>query len=709
MSVNSKPKSNQGLRVYSVGQSLLGASLFCVGLGLSSASGATSFTQFLSERLTSKAPAAKPPSPAKPKAVATAPKKTAPSPAPSVSATHALESLGDGTEAYLVASPAEPGVLPLTASSLVPPAPQALHESQTAHVRVYPSDGLPDKKTAQDNTLIPHVPGPMIFVAQGSENSTVTESRIAPVPSVAPTEPASSPSANQQARAPANAAPPNLMLAQAPSSKGMPPKGVSFADWAKEQGVRNPSEQVDPTRENAGSWTKMEVSPDLPPRVAVLGEDLIGAVAKELPSERARRLAMPYDEFKLRVRDAVLAFPDVGVAQSQLGIAQAGTSESRAPLLPQINGFSESGKRSVGQDSYLGTPAYSRDGSNYGVSVRQVLFDFGAAIFGFQSGKAKERAAQELLNSKRSEQALKTVASVIDLERARAQMNLANDNASSRLAIVKLVRERFDLGGGSKPDIIRAEARFAESLATVTNAQNRLKAAEAGYREAFAANPIGIIRGPNFEVTVDKLDATAEQMASSYPGLLQLAQLRDSADAEAKAALARTLPSLNFAYDNIINGVSAPLAPSRTTNALLQLKYNFYTGGAESARKDQATLKAKQAEQEFQSGLRQYERVLTQNQADVRNSDALVAARRVAAGSAISSMRAVREQFAFNKGTLLDLLTVQESLFNAGRDLVDAEADRQISRYRYLHLTSGLDQLFDLSERTYEARSEVRR
>jgi adhesin transport system outer membrane protein len=160
-------------------------------------------------------------------------------------------------------------------------------------------------------------------------------------------------------------------------------------------------------------------------------------------------------------------------------------------------------------------------------------------------------------------------------------------------------------------------------------------------------------------------------------------------------------------YDNIVNGVSAPLAPSRTVNLLLQLKYNFYTGGAESARKDQADFKAKQAEQEFQSGLRQYERVLTQNQEDVRNSDALLAARKVAATSAISSMRAVREQFAFNKGTLLDLLTVQEGLFNAGRDLVDAEADRQISRYRYLHLTSGLDRLFDLSEGTYDVRSEA--
>jgi adhesin transport system outer membrane protein len=537
-----------------------------------------------------------------------------------------------------------------------------------------------------------HFSGPIVFLAQSTEQTKVDKSANTAPPL-------------QEAAAPTvSTAPPNVI-----NNQRVAANGVSFNAWAKEKGVRNPMDNTpDPERDNESSWTKMEVSPDLPPRVAVLGEDLIGVVTKQLPAERAKRLAMPYDEFKLRVRDAVLAFPDVGVAQSQLGFAQAGATESRAPLLPQINGFTESGKRRVGADSYLGTPAYSRDGTNYGVSVRQVLFDFGAALFGFQSGKAKERAAQELLNSKRSEQALKTVASVIDLERARAQMNLAKDNASSRLAIVKLVRERYELGGGSKPDIIRAEARYAEALATVTNAQNRLKASEAAYREAFAANPIGIIRGPNFEVPVEKLDATAEQLAATYPGLQQLAKLRDSADAEAKSAFAKTLPSINLAYDNIINGVSAPLAPSRTINALLQFKYNFYTGGAESARKDQASFKAQQAEQEFQSGLRQYERVLTQNQEDVRNSDALLAARKVAATSAISSMRAVREQFAFNKGTLLDLLTVQEGLFNAGRDLVDAEADRQISRYRYLHLTSGLDRLFDLSEGSYDVRSEVR-
>jgi adhesin transport system outer membrane protein len=327
-----------------------------------------------------------------------------------------------------------------------------------------------------------------------------------------------------------------------------------------------------------------------------------------------------------------------------------------------------------------------------------VIFDFGAAYFGLSAGKARERAALELLNSKRSEQALKTVSVFIDLERARSQMSLAKENASSRLAIVKLVRERYMLGGGAKPDIIRAEARYADALANVTTVQNRLKTAEASYREAFSTNPLGVINGPNYEIPLDGLNKTPTELAANYPGLLQLSNLRDAAKQDANSLFAKLLPSFNFAYNNTVNGVSAPLAPSRSTSAVVQMSVNLFSGGAELARKSQAEYKAIQAEQELQSGLRQFEKAISQNQEEVRNSEQLLNARKVAAISAVDSMRAVREQFAFNKGSLLDLMTVQEGLYNAGRDLVDAEADRQIGRYRLLHLTSGLDKLFDLSD-----------
>ena len=478
---------------------------------------------------------------------------------------------------------------------------------------------------------------------------------------------------------------------------------VSANEWfaqknSKESTVDDARLLINPTTDKSDSWTKMEVSADLPPRVRILGEDLIGSVVKQLPEQKKKRAAMPFDEFRVRVHDAVLAYPDVGVADSQLKQAQAGKSEALAGLLPVVQGTSESGKRTVGADSYLGTPAYSRDGSTYGVSVRQVLFDFGAAYFGFSAGKARERAALELLNSKRSEQALKTVSVFIDLERARSQMSLANENASSRLAIVKLVRERYMLGGGAKPDIIRAEARYADALANVTTVQNRLKTAEASYREAFSTNPLGVINGPNYEIPLDGLNKTPTELAANYPGLLQLSNLRDAAKQDSNSLFAKLLPSFNFAYNNTVNGVSAPLAPSRSTSAVVQMSVNLFSGGAELARNSQAKYKAIQAEQELQSGLRQFEKAISQNQEEVRNSEQLLNARKVAAISAIDSMRAVREQFAFNKGSLLDLMTVQEGLYNAGRDLVDAEADRQISRYRLLHLTSGLDKLFDLSD-----------
>ena len=55
------------------------------------------------------------------------------------------------------------------------------------------------------------------------------------------------------------------------------------------------------------------------------------------------------------------------------------------------------------------------------------------------------------------------------------------------------------------------------------------------------------------------------------------------------------------------------------------------------------------------------------------------------------ALEAVREQFAFRRGTLLDLLRSQEELYIAGRDYISSLMDRSISRYRLLHLTAALE------------------
>ncbi len=455
--------------------------------------------------------------------------------------------------------------------------------------------------------------------------------------------------------------------------------------------------------QDEGNWTTMPLSGDLPPQIAQLGENLIGNVFKQLPSSKKMAKSMPFDEFRLRVKEALDSSPDVAIVSNMYGQSQTGRSLALANLLPQVTGTSDTGRRRVGRDPYTGiqSPADGRrDGGNFGITVSQLVFDFGAGMFGLRAGEARMKAAQELMNSKKSEQALKTVNAFIELERARDLYQLAKENAAARFELVKLVRERNALGGGTKPDVIRAESRYAEALSNIAMMSSRVNSAEAAYQELFASKPTGIVLGPDHEFVIEGLNKSAEELAATYPGLLQLARLKDASAQEAKNAMAKMFPSFNLVYsaNSAGNFTSTPYPASTSSSVVLQLNYPLYTGGADTARKEDAKLKAQQSEQEFQSGMRQYEKFLTQGQSDVINYEEIVKTRTVSVRSAIASLRAVREQFAFNKGNLLDLITAQESLYQAGRDLIDTNAERNLARYRLLHLTSELNKVFQLAD-----------
>jgi outer membrane protein TolC len=60
------------------------------------------------------------------------------------------------------------------------------------------------------------------------------------------------------------------------------------------------------------------------------------------------------------------------------------------------------------------------------------------------------------------------------------------------------------------------------------------------------------------------------------------------------------------------------------------------------------------------------------------------------------ALEAVREQFAFRRGSLLDLLRAQEELHQATRDLIDSVANQTLARYRFLHLSADLAPMFNV-------------
>ena len=114
------------------------------------------------------------------------------------------------------------------------------------------------------------------------------------------------------------------------------------------------------------------------------------------------------------------------------------------------------------------------------------------------------------------------------------------------------------------------------------------------------------------------------------------------------------------------------------------------------ARKNQASQRAIETQLAEDKLRRQVERAFAQALSDVGNSAATLAARKEAAQVAAVALEAVREQFIFRRGSLLDLLRSQEELYGAGRDLIDGLVEDSLVRYRLLDLAMELSPLFEI-------------
>ena len=404
------------------------------------------------------------------------------------------------------------------------------------------------------------------------------------------------------------------------------------------------------------------------------------------------------------IQQAVMAHPDVRLAQEQQATAGYASREAFAGFLPQVSTTLDGGRRHFDRVStpYSVVPEHDQKTQAIGISARQLLYDFGAVSSRVDAQSSREVAAEAKAQTRRSELTLRALTAWHDVFRARQQLNLAVVNRNSRQQILSFIEEREALGGSSKSDVLRVRARLSDAQAALVFAESRLSAAEASYREVFNAAPPADLRLPAAPIVdlarftgVAKLTSTAQQSS-----LIKEAQAQaNAAGQDAKAAAAAMLPSVfvDVSATRRDIGGGAGTTPGNDTAALIVFKHNFYSGGAELARKRQADQRAIESKLEEESLQRQVERAIAQAVAEVNNSDSIVATRKETVQVASQAFDAVREQFAFRRGTLLDLLRAQEELYLAGRDLIDGVVDHALARHRLLHLATELAPLFGIA------------
>lgn len=440
----------------------------------------------------------------------------------------------------------------------------------------------------------------------------------------------------------------------------------------------------------------VELSDEVSNLVLRLGQAQIEFMQPLIDSGPRRWSQRQLEQFRGSVLEATLRHPDVRAVRAAQSASLFGIRESQAGLYPQISTQLSNGRVNNDPSSVLGSPARNYTSASFNVTVRQLLYDFGATQGQIDASTAKQKQALFRQYSVESDVALKAIQAHHDLIRAQRQVDLAQRNLETRQSILELVQQRRDIGGGTESDVVRAQSRVAEALANLTAYQRSLGSAQAAYREFFTDEPKAT--GAVFDVNVTGDWFAEVGLAGQQSWKIRSAQAAQAlAEADLKATRARSLASVNIEFSRTRRDWVAPGTAGNDQSVALVARQALYSGGGDTARIDQALQKMKQSEEELRSAEIEYKRQLDQLGLEVEFMERLVASRQSAAGLAADSLKMIREQYAYRRGTLLDLLTAQEALYFAGRDLIDSQIDRAMSTYKLMGLAAVLNAFVGLS------------
>ncbi|RZS53263.1 TolC family protein [Sphaerotilus mobilis] len=371
--------------------------------------------------------------------------------------------------------------------------------------------------------------------------------------------------------------------------------------------------------------------------------------------------------------------------------ARAATRETAAARRPQLSLEAETGHRDNDANELQGTSSRDWDTGSVGLNLRQQVWDGGTTQAQIEASTAFADGVEARGAARRADFALRAIQASLERVRARRLVEQARLHVQARDEIVVDLTRRHELGGGTLSDVWRARSRAVEARGALVQAEARLQSAEATCLELLGADvPAELdLRAPPLPDLTSVRASPATQMDLFAAVQAAQAAVR-TAEHELEVARRRDGPRVDLdagiSRRDLIGGRRA----GTDWQAGLTLRHSFYVGGADDARIAQARARLDEASEQLRGTRLQLERSLRQALADDQIGEPLLDARREGVKLAVDALRGVREQFAFRRGSLLDVMSAQDTLHAAGTAWVEAEHNRALTRWRIAYFTGSL-------------------
>lgn len=364
---------------------------------------------------------------------------------------------------------------------------------------------------------------------------------------------------------------------------------------------------------------------------------------------------------------------------------------ARGQYLPQVDLSAGFGSQRA---SNATTRGYSSPTNDKFISRQEAQLALVQRLFdGFETdGLVERQKARALSAAKRTAEdceflGLDVVTVYLEVLRQRQLKALAVDNVVKHQTIIESLREREKQGGGNVGDVTQAEGRLARARATVLQAENDLRDAEALYRRLIGEPADDKLREP--PLPRDQMPADLEQAVTeariNNPTVRVFEADVAVAKRERENAFAPLYPKVNFegtlSRNQDFDGISGP---DRTLQAMVRLRWNLYRGGADEAARDGAGARLAQAEAQRDNAVLDAEEKMRRAWNSMEINKEKLDVYENAIRSNRDTLDTYKQQFELMIRTLLDVLDAQSELFSTQSQLVVSRINHVGSGYRVL-------------------------
>jgi outer membrane protein, adhesin transport system len=401
--------------------------------------------------------------------------------------------------------------------------------------------------------------------------------------------------------------------------------------------------------------------------------------------------AMPRAPFLAVMNDVLRRHPSLAGAQAAADAAEAqlaGAREAARPVVDvNIQSFRVISRDFSGDPQNVlerTRPSRRTDGS---LTINQTVFDFGANLERQAAARARITASIADIESSAAQVALELVVSWYDVAAYRALDALARSFLASENEARLAVRQRIDAGIAAPVDLARIDSAIARNKARIADFARRLGAAEARFQALTGrAAPAGLQRVPR-ACPFEGAQESAVAAAMHAPPVVSADAAANAAERDARAVTREARPVFTAGIDAGRFGIfETPF--DYDVRGRIGVRVRLF-GGTE-ARLAEARALARQARARADQVRGDAGRDAATAWSDVAALQEAQDALEAAYLASRMTRDGVAERFRVARGSIFDVLTVEEELFQSAVSYLQGLSELDTTRYILLARTGRL-------------------